>query len=215
MAALASDSDDDGRDGDGGDLPDKRHSSRMRIRASYAVAHPGKLRHHLIKRYGLQDPLIMDFVRGFESVMNDVHNPFLFLKLLRPYKSSSARIGEDESICRLLLSVPALQPAIAQSLLEHLFRAAERIPDADHYDQLRFGDNVPRLILRQFSLLHSIQEPDHLKRKIGELMAGNLPDYIQRDLIRMIPEILVDHVDEVSLNFVLSFFFHESWPQND
>lgn len=92
----------------------------------------------------------------------------------------------NNTLCKLLLNVKSIQPTIMLTLMEKLNEYILK-----DFEDVRFEDNIPKLILSQFRCLDFIVSNKFITN-ILELLAGNASTSMKKEIIEFLPEIVND-----------------------
>ena len=104
------------------------------------------------------------------------------------------------SLCRALLSIPAVQSRLAAVLLERIpeFATHADDPDADSSGgraakiASHAAQTIPQLLLSQFRWLDQVVDPEELAAKMFDLVEALPARDMKRDIVLCLPDVIDD-----------------------
>jgi hypothetical protein len=74
-----------------------------------------------------------------------------------------------------------------------------------------FGENMPRQLLSQFRWLDNVVESKRLATKLMEVLKVCPAEYMQREIITSVPDIIDDYGHEVTIYLFIYLFWFWFW----
>jgi hypothetical protein len=134
------------------------------------------------------------FLEACQRYLNEENN---FLIALLPTKSNLEQVQThsscQDSLIKLLLEMDEIQNDMFDFLIQKLIDYSEMNTKQNDIKLMNIVINVPTYIIDQFRYQPKIVDPDHLCRKIMELISLCSKSEIKKQLILCIPDVLSDY----------------------